>query len=93
MGQLMTEASAKTKWCHRLRKLDYKRYGEGAAGAAVNRDDADNFGCKAGGCGSWDWWDPETVLDSERRGYCGADSQKPNKVGNRSTLDKERKRK
>jgi len=93
MGQLMTAFEARDKWCRHVRKFGFTRYGEGAGAAGYNRGKEDNTRCLGPErCPSWDWWDPDTVPTDERRGYCAADPQRPNKIGNKSNLDKERRR-
>jgi hypothetical protein len=77
----MTNGEAKYKWCRHVRRLEWHRYGDGAGAASTNRTERDNNRCIGSECASWDWWDEEK-LGSERRGYCGADRIKPNRVGN-----------
>lgn len=79
MPQTVTEKEARSKWCRHGRMLAYSSRHTGVASAAVNRtlidhkNDAPIAFCLASNCMAWEWHDPESVVEDERRGYCDAE--------------------
>lgn len=84
----MTVQQAKGKWCrHGLLPAYSAANNASVSICPVNRSETAGNSmpktrCLGNDCASWDWWDEEN-LGIERRGYCGADPIKPNRVGNR----------